>query len=469
MEAERPSALESFGQQHFGKCDFGDKRLTDRLVHTADRIMQHPGGTLPDKLNDNASLAGMYRMVNNEKVSHRKVMAGHFARTRELMNAVRGVVLVIHDTTEADFSGLESVQGMGPLGNGGCRGFLVHNSLAYDYEKKQVIGLAAQTLHVRRNVPKDETPKQKREHLQRESRLWEKGWEAMGPPTPGRLRVSVCDRGADLFEFIEAVDKGGDHYCIRSKSSRTIELLNPDGSVSTAKLHDWARQLPGLGTRAVQVRANYLQSPRQTTVRVAAAQVTVRAPKAPRGEHSKDPVTAWVIHVLEIDPPKGCKPLEWVLLSNVATEGIEQACERIDWYNCRPVVEEYHKSQKTGCGIEEQQFTTLSALQATVGLLSVVAVQLLGLRDLARREDAKSTPASQVIDNEYVEVLSMWRYKTLLCDMSIHDFCRALGKLGGHLNRTHDGDPGWLVLWRGWMKLQLLVEGAQVAARRRSV
>jgi hypothetical protein len=469
MEAERPSALDSFGKQHFGSCDFGDRRLNDRAVFTADRMMQHPGGTLPDKLNDNASLIGMYRMANNKKVTHEKLMAGHFARTRGLMNEVPGVLLVFHDTTEADFSGLESVQGMGSLGNGGCRGFLAHNSLAYDYDQKEVIGLANQTLHVRRKVPKKETPKQKREHPQRESRLWKKGWGALGPAPVGKLRVNVCDRGADMFEFIEAVEEGRDYYCIRSKSNRIIELEDGDGAVTRAKLHDWARQLPNLGIREVEVRANYLQTARRTKVRVAAAKVRLRAPEHARGEHSRQSVTAWVIHVLEIDPPKGCQPLQWVLLTNVPTEGFEQASERIDWYACRPVIEEFHKSMKTGCGVEEQQFTTLKALQVTLGLLSVVAVQLLRLRDLPRRADARTVAATEIIDKQYVEILSLWRFNKLLPSMTVYDFCRALSKLGGHLNRTHDGEPGWLVLWRGWTKLQLLVEGAQAAARRRCV
>jgi hypothetical protein len=32
----------------------------------------------------------------------------------------------------------------------------------------------------------------------------------------------------------------------------------------------------------------------------------------------------------------------------------------------------------------------------------------------------------------------------------------ALGRLGGHLNRKHDGLPGWITLWRGWLQLQAL-------------
>jgi hypothetical protein len=47
----------------------------------------------------------------------------------------------------------------------------------------------------------------------------------------------------------------------------------------------------------------------------------------------------------------------------------------------------------------------------------------------------------------------------------VHDFFLALARLGGHQNRRHDKRPGWLVLWRGWTDLQLLVAGTQIEKR----
>ena len=345
----------------------------------------------------------------------------------------------------------------------------MHNALAYDYGKQEVIGLASQILKVRREVPAAETHRQKRENPDRESLLWKKGWERLGPPPAGKLRVNVCDRGADAFEFMEAVQEGGDYYCIRSKSNRKLEQSRAHEHWDKPRLHDWARSLATLGTSRVQVQANGDQIAREAIVRVAAAPRSLPAPRWVCGLHSREDQETWVVHVAEMDPPKGCVPLEWILLTNVPTEGFEQACVRLGWYAKRPVVEEYHKAMKTGCGIEEQQFTTLKALQVTVGLLSVVAVQLLRLRDLSRRKDAETHKASEVVDAACVELLSLWRFKEIRPDLSVEDFCMALAKLGGHLNRKHDKKPGWLTLWRGWTKLQLLMEGAQAAQIKRCV
>jgi hypothetical protein len=470
MDATPLAEMVSFGQQHFGGCELGDKRLTDRLVQTTDLFLRHPGGTLPDKLNNTADLIGFYRLANNDKVTHAKLMAAHAARTKQLMERAAGVVLVIHDTTEIDFSGLESVQGLGQIGHGGCQGFLCHNSLAYACDVGEVLGLVSQLIHVRRKVSKTESPKAKREHPGRESRLWKKGWQGLGPVPQGQLRVNIADRGADIFEFIEPIELGGDHYVIRSKSNRNIEIDDGKGGIIKIKLHDFARSLPSLGEREVKVSTNHGHQGRTTRVRVSAAAVSIRAPHFARGEHSKNNLPAWVIYVREIDAPAGEDPLEWILLSNVPAPTFEQVGQRIDWYACRPIVEEYHKAMKTGCGVELPQFTTPHALQVAIAVLSVVATQLLRLRDLARRDDAATRPASEVVDRDYIDVLNLVRFKKKFgSDMSVHDFCMALAKLGGHLNRKHDGPPGWLVLWRGWTKLQPMVDGLQLLRSARCV
>lgn len=464
MDAERVATAElmadAFGQRHFGACDFGDARLSKRAVKTAELLMRHPGGTLPQKLNAEADLDGFYNFANNSKVNHDNVLIGHIQHTRQRMENSPGVKLVIHDTTEADYSGLD-IADLGPIGNGGRRGLLLHNVLAYDWDKAEVVGLMGQFVHRRRQVPRNEGARVKREHPQRESRLWVKGVEAVGMVPEGWRWVNLMDRGGDSFECMDRQRWLRQRFVIRSKSNRRIEVRDASGRWRRRKLHSWARRLPTLAITTVEVPANEQQPARTVQVRIAAGAVRVLPPPHPRcGEHSDEPLGLWVVYVGEIDPPKGCEKLEWFLLSNVATETREEALERVGWYEKRPVIEEFHKAQKTGCGMELPQFTTRKALEVAAGMLSVVAVQLLRLRDLCRQPDARQRPATAVVDGEYVQVLSAWRWKQSRSDLSVWEFLYALAKLGGHLNRKHDHLPGWLVLWRGWTKLQLLVDGA---------
>ena len=71
----------------------GDARLTKRAVKTAELMMRHPGGTLPQKLNADADLDdldGFYNFANNPKVNHDTVLGGHVEQTRERLVLWRG-------------------------------------------------------------------------------------------------------------------------------------------------------------------------------------------------------------------------------------------------------------------------------------------------------------------------------------------------------------------------------------------
>jgi hypothetical protein len=403
----------------------------------------------------------MDRLMNRPEVTHTAVLEGHRQRTLQQMRQAPGVVLVLHDTTELDYSGLRSISDLGPIGGGLNRGYLCHNSLAFDPQRHEVIGLANQILHRRRHVGRKEKVAAKRERLDRESRLWTTGVAAVGPAPEGCLWVHVVDRGADTFEFLGRPWSPSEGFVMRSKVNRVIRRGHHDPDGPKDYLHTYARSLPLQGQRTVHVAARPGQPERKAVVAVAFAPVLLWPPHVRRGLYEKRPLPLWVVRVAEVDPPKGIKPLEWILLTNRPVQTLEDAWERATWYECRWVIEEYHKAQKTGCSLEDLQFTTSAALTPMIALLSVVAVTLLNLREASRRRDAKERPATDLVDARYVAVLSAWRYKKVRKDLSIHDFFYALARLGGHQNRKRDHRPGWLVLWRGWMALQHMVDGAE--------
>lgn len=450
----------TFGQEHFGTADLGDRRRTNRLVQTADAVLQHPGGTLPEKVDDPAALKGLYRLMNSDSVTHERVLTPEMARTRQRMADAVGTVLVPHDWTELDYSGLRSLAAeLGPIGNGRGRGYLCVNALAVLAETREVLGLAYQKLAKRPRPPQRETRSAKRARRDRETRLWREASRHIPPPPAGRRQVEVADRGADLLEFLDFVEAQGKSYLVRSKHNRRIQ---PEHGPAT-QLHDLARQWPEQGRDTTSVGATATAPERQATVALAWGKVTLLVPKQPRGETRQVPLTTWVVRVWEVEPPAGVAPLEWILLTNVPVATSDDARERVGWYEVRWVIEEYHKALKTGCSVEQLQFTSEAALRPTIAVLSVVAVALLNLRDASRRADAATRPAVDLFPALWVTVLSRWRYRSeRRDDLRVQEFFYALARLGGHQNRKHDHRPGWLVLWRGWTKLQAMVEAASL-------
>jgi len=461
---------QTFGEKNFAHAQLGDKRRTKRLVQLVDQMCLRPGGTLPQKLRSPADLQAFYRLMRKDDVTHEAILAAHRQATLERIASLATPVLILHDTTELEYTTHKSLDDLGPIGNGTRRGYITHNSLAVDAQTRDVLGLCHQILHRRVRAPKSETRAQKDKRQSRESRLWLQGTEPL--PNSWQL-VDVCDRGADTSEFLAHEVASGRRFVIRSASDRCILLGHgPREESETGKLRAYARSLPSAGTWTLQVTSKAeLRSPRRAgkkqlmvrkkrtanmAVAFAPVQITPSAGSCP-------PLKVWLLRVWEIDPPAGEERLEWFLLTNEPVRTFADAYRVVGWYECRWIIEEFHKGMKTGCRVESAQFTSEDRLQPAIALLSVVTLTLLELRQASRQPDANTRKASTVIGESYVEMLSLWRHKKIQRDWTVHEFYYALARLGGHQNRKHDHPPGWQVLWEGWKELLPMVLGYDVA------
>lgn len=77
-------------------------------------------------------------------------------------------------------------------------------------------------------------------------------------------------------------------------------------------------------------------------------------------------------------------------------------------YEQRWVIEEYHKCLKTGCQIEDAQLKMGKRLLALLGILGIVATQLLRLRDLSRQRPDRL--AEELVAKEVVDIVKS-KYK----------------------------------------------------------
>jgi hypothetical protein len=458
----------SLGHALLGHAELGDARRTARLVATFDALRQCPGGTLPAKLAAPADLKALYRLCARTAVTHAAIIAALRSYTLARIAAHEGPVLAIHDATELDYTSLQSLTGdLGQIGQGAHRGYICQNVLAIDADTGEVLGLLDQVLHCRADVPPNETLTERRNRPTRESLLWLKGTEHL----PGEEQlIDVADQGASTFEFLEHETRSGRRFVIRNGKPRKVRAGHrPTGPIES--LHEHVASLPELGRFTMDVHPQRGREPRKARLAaefiVRGGAVLVLPPHAKHGHHGKEPLPLYVVQVVEADPPRGEKPIEWVLLTNEPIRTLADAWRVAAWYERRWVIEEYHKAMKTGCRIEDLQFANVQRLQPAIALLSAVALTLLNLRDASRRPDAHTRLATTILATEEVEVLSLWRHKKMRPEWTVHDFYFAMARLGGHQNRKADHPPGWLVLWRGWTKLQCMLDGYRVAKRKK--
>ena len=464
----------TLGHAIFDDAELGDQRRGRRLGELFDIMKRNPGGSFPEKFANPADLRAFYRLCDNPSVTHEAIIAAIREHTFSKMASCTGRVLIVHDATELDYTSLKSLtDALAQIGNGRGRGYICQNVIAVDGETGEVLGLVDQILHRRVKAPKKETLAQLRSRSTRESLLWLKGTKHLASDIQ---LIDVCDRGADTFEFLEHECKSGRHFLIRSCKKRQV-YAGHTPQEQQQYLPDFVAQLPvsGCFTMDVQYQKGVTGSKarparlarKDVEFSVAYSPLMVCRPQAKRGNHGNDPLPMYVVSVAEIDPPKGRDPIQWTLLTNEPVKSFKDAWRIIHWYERRWIIEEFHKGMKTGCSIEDMQFTNVERLKPAIALLSALAITLLNLRDLSRLPKAESTLATTCLDEVYVIVLSLWRYKKSKA-LTVHEFFYALARLGGHQNRSSDYQPGWIVLWRGWAKLQNMIHGYQAAIDHKS-
>src|SRR5947209_14503233 len=101
----------AWAEQNFATADLGDRRRTRRLVESAAKIAAHPEKSFTQVFDWN-ELRGFYRLCNQSQATLAAAQQPHWEHTRQAMSRA-ALVLILHDTTELDFTGHPHLVGVG--------------------------------------------------------------------------------------------------------------------------------------------------------------------------------------------------------------------------------------------------------------------------------------------------------------------------------------------------------------------
>lgn len=469
MKSASPSKLSL--EAEYAGAKLGDQRLSKRLISMGEEMSERPDASFPQIFDDDASLEAGYRFFKNPRVSLENMLAPHVRQTAQRASSY-DEVLIAHDTTEFNF-GASDRKGLGYLGKGKSRGFLGHFSLALaPDESRQPLGtLALETIFrpkPKKGRKKKRTHKERQQDPANEGHRWLRGVQESEAALDGKSQaIHIMDREGDSYALLAAM-KNDEHRCV-VRIAHDRRVLDGDAD----KLRQTLEKKPVLGQRAIEVckrdrtptPAYRKQFPsraaRKATVSISAAEVTLPRPRS-SSESPYPSLTLNVVRVFESDPPEGLAPVEWILWTTESIDTVEQVWRIIDIYRARWVIEEFFKVLKTGCSFEHRQLESAEALLRALGVTLPVAWRLLLLRTLCRHDE--QTPASAALSPVQLICLyaALSRVKTTLPENpSVRDALLGIAKLGGH--RKHNGEPGWIVLGRGFEKLLYLVQGYLIA------
>ena len=444
--------------------DLGDERLDARMAIVLDALGNRPNMSIPAACRGRAEMEGAYRFFDNAKVTFDKVLAPHIARTRERL-VEQKVALLVQDTTEMDLTRPEQeVVGAGEL-DGSRRGFLLHEMQAFTPEGVPLGTVWAEILNRTDGVSHASAAEKdyKRKHTpieEKESLRWLTGLRQareVVQQLPGVECVCVADSEADIYEvFAEPRGEPPVHWLIRAGQDRALE------TAMTGHLRDEVLATPVLYTLDLRIRGRQAKTAaeksarrqnretRQAHVEVRAATVTLRPPR--RHDRDLPPITVNVVVVREPNPPTDEPPVEWILVTTLPIDTLEQVRTIVAYYCVRWNIEVFFRTLKSGCRIERRRFEHVDRILPCLALCLIVAWRTQFVCRLGRE--------CPDLDCETIFEPSEWKAVWVVVKSQkppkkaprLREMVHLIAGLGGYVERS-ENEPGTQTTWIGLQRM----------------
>jgi Domain of unknown function (DUF4338)/Transposase Tn5 dimerisation domain/Transposase DNA-binding len=452
-----------WAEEEFGRCRLTE-RLTRRLMTIARDFWARPMANIPEACESTTKVQAAYRFLANDDVLFETLLQPHYAASEERISELPqgSIILVPQDTTSVNYTKLEHIDGLGPIGTTaeGAQGLHLHSSLAMTVQGVPLGLLDAQCWA---RDPQAFGKKAQRHSLaieQKESHRWIKSYQAVAAVQkrhPQLTLVSIGDREADIYElFAEAArEPEGPKLLIRAKHNRELQD-------EQERLFDTIQAQPIAGYQLVKLPRQKNRPAREAELTMRFAALTLCAPQDKR---QLPPIAIWAVLAREEHAPKGAEPIEWLLLTDILVDTFEQASEKVAWYTQRWGIEVFHRTLKSGCRIEDRRLGHADRLEACLAIDMVVAWRIYHMTKLGR--EVPELPCDVYFEEAEWKALVAYSTKNPVPPEqppSLREAIRMVAKIGGFLARKSDGEPGTQTLWRGLQHLDLMTEVWRVMA-----
>jgi hypothetical protein len=335
-----------------------------------------------------------WRFLANPRVTVAKLISGWSEQTRE---AVRDRhVLAIQDTSEIKFATTEDDRrGLGRVGKGNAHGVLLHAMMAVDAQSGACLGLAGGRVWTRRGDVK--VPHGQRSLADKESARWvTTATEAKEVLAQARLITVINDREGDFYAHWALTPCPNVHHLSR--------VMHDHALVKGGTLRKAVKRVAFSGKAVIDLAQRLDRRARKAHLSLRFGRVVLQRPQNTKDKDLPESVAVNFVEVVEQHPPKGAKPLHWLLLTTHEVESAADAWQIVTWYKRRWIIEQFFRSMKTqGLRIEDSQLETADRLIKLVAIAAKAATIVIQLVQARNGEDA--LPAGFAFSVNEIEVL----------------------------------------------------------------
>lgn len=276
--------------------------------------------------------------------------------------------------------------------------------------------------------------------------------------------ITICDRESDIFDFFHLAEDLDMKVVVRANHNRKVNKSSPYSEVTGEELWPYMKKKRAKGVIEVKIPAQNKQSERTAKCTVKFSRITFTPPRNHPNKEKLSKLTLSAIYVSEKTCPKDTSPIDWILLTNISIETLDQALEKISWYCLRWRIEVLHKVLKSGLKVEDCRLKTSNRLIRYLSVMSIVAWRIFWLTLLSRVSPHASC-CLFLNEEEWKILYSMHNKKKPLPRVppTINQCVRWIAMFGGFLARKSDNEPGITHVWRGLKKFADILEGAALA------
>ncbi len=460
-----------WAEHEFGGAPVGDKRLSKRLIKVAAAKAENPTRAFSGVAKgDWAATKAYYRMIDQPEDSEftlENILAPHRERTARRMMGQK-TVLCLQDGSELNYTNLDKCSGLGDLKanqtGAKMRGFNLHSTLAIAPNGLPLGVLKSQCIAPK---AKDADDKRKPSAIPIEEKktfVWiehHRDLVALSRKMPQTQLINVCDREADFFElFDEQRNHPGVDLLVRAQHNRNIneEPFKLFTAVRQSAIQSQLRvSLPRQSARSKKSKQKARAARPKRKANLAIRTLKIELPP-PEYYADKEPVTFFIVHALEENPPTDTKAVEWFLLTTVNITSASDAERCLRWYTLRWRIEDWHRVLKSGCRIDDLAHETAERLRRAIGINLVIAWRIMLMTLLGR--ETPDLPADILFSDIELRTLRAYaKKKELTPPLLVGDAVQLVANMGGYLGRKKDPPPGHQILWQGYSVFQIMCEG----------
>jgi len=335
---------------------------------------------------------GFWRFVTNPRVTVEKLIEGWSQQTR--IAAKDRHVLAIQDSSDIKFSTTaERRRGLGKVGKGNVYGLLLHAMMAVDADSGACLGLVGGKIWTRNGDTK--LPHSKRPLAEKESHRWlSTAEQAKEVLAAARMITVINDREGDIYAHWARTPEERVHLLSRVMGDHAI--------VKGGTLRKAVRGVAYCAKAVIDVPQRMDRPARQAHLSLRFGSVVLKRPKNTTERDLAESVALNFVEVVELHPPKGAKPLHWLLLTSHEVCNVKDAWQIVAWYKQRWIIEQFYRSLKNqGLRLEDSQLATaerLTKLTAIAATAATIVIQLVQARRGGEQLPAEFAFTAQEID-----------------------------------------------------------------------